>query len=108
MQSSNERFRITYGSRSASGIVGMDHIRQGPYSSFAQKFAIVKNISSYLLADQISGIVFLNKAPLFFFGGTGVLPIAHLCENTNKKAKHVRPPMKLFDRLKGRAISVKT
>ncbi|EFP78032.2 uncharacterized protein PGTG_03988 [Puccinia graminis f. sp. tritici CRL 75-36-700-3] len=56
-KSSDERFQITYGSGSASGIVGMDHIRQGPYSSVDQKFAIVKNISSYLLADQISGIV---------------------------------------------------
>ncbi|KAI9612721.1 hypothetical protein H4Q26_007880 [Puccinia striiformis f. sp. tritici PST-130] len=50
----SESFQITYGSGSASGVVGVDHVRQGTYYS-EQKFAIVKNISSHLLANHISG-----------------------------------------------------
>ncbi|KNZ51326.1 hypothetical protein VP01_39g5 [Puccinia sorghi] len=56
-RNSSENFHITYGSGTASGIVGIDHVRQGSYSSLEQKFAIVHNISSHLLADQISGIM---------------------------------------------------
>ena len=56
-KNSSEGFQITYGSGSASGVVGIEQVRQGPYSAVEQKFAIVQNISSYLLADQISGIV---------------------------------------------------
>ncbi|KAH9447901.1 hypothetical protein Pst134EB_021893 [Puccinia striiformis f. sp. tritici] len=52
----SESFQITYGSGSASGVVGVDHVRQGTYYS-EQKFAIVKNISSHLLANHISGIM---------------------------------------------------
>ncbi|OAV99919.1 hypothetical protein PTTG_01456, partial [Puccinia triticina 1-1 BBBD Race 1] len=53
-KNSSEGFQITYGSGSASGVVGIEQVRQGPYSAVEQKFAIVQNISSYLLADQIS------------------------------------------------------
>jgi hypothetical protein len=54
-QNSRENFHITYGSGTASGVMGIDFVRQGSFSSVEQKFAIVKKISSHLLADQISG-----------------------------------------------------
>ncbi|PLW24380.1 hypothetical protein PCASD_08390 [Puccinia coronata f. sp. avenae] len=56
-QNSRENFHITYGSGTASGVMGIDFVRQGSFSSVEQKFAIVKKISSHLLADQISGIM---------------------------------------------------